>query len=50
MTYFSAKKKGVRRAEKIIEEEPGLTVSTYGEVYDFLPRNYTQQTDSFFSF
>lgn len=34
MAYFSAKKKGVRRAEKVIEE-PRLTVSVYGEVYDF---------------
>ena len=35
MVYFSAKKKGVRRLEKIIEEEPGLAVSIYGKVYDF---------------
>lgn len=32
---FSAKRKCVRRVEKIIEEEPGLTVSIYVKVYDF---------------
>lgn len=35
VVYFIAKKKGIRRGEKILEEDPGLTVSIYGEVYDF---------------
>lgn len=33
--YIPTKKKGIRKGRKIIEEEPGLTVSIYGEVYDF---------------
>ena len=28
-------KKGIRKGEEIIKQEPRLTVSIYGEVYDF---------------
>lgn len=35
VVYFTAKKKGIRRGEKILEEDPGLTISIYGKVYDF---------------
>lgn len=35
MYYFPSKEESIRRGEKIIEEQPGLSVSNYGEVYDF---------------
>lgn len=33
--YFPSKEESIRRGEKIIEEQPGLSVSNYREVYDF---------------
>lgn len=33
--YFPAKKKSIRREEKIIEQQPGLSVSIYRKVHDF---------------
>lgn len=35
MYYFLSKEESIRRREKIVEEQPGLSVSNYGEVYDF---------------